>query len=78
MTEEEALRTCTGYVNYPEIKGYFPFRAVRALLATGKYVVHSSGFWGYTLRILSLEERRDLEKRIEREKHGGALDWLGR
>lgn len=78
MTESEALATCTGFVSYSELKGYFPFAAVNVLLATGKYEMHQVCCWGYVLRLLTPEQRAVRTSRARQEEHGGALDWLGK
>lgn len=76
MTEEEALKTCTGWVNRPNIKGHFPFAAANFLVGTGKYGFEQSGFMGYVLRLWTPAERAEIAASREKNKHGGALEWL--
>lgn len=76
MTREEALKSCTGFVNYPELNGYFPFRAANALVETGEFVFHQASPWGYVLRRLSPTERLHVAAEREANRFGGALSWL--
>jgi len=78
MTEEEALKTCTGFVAMPDVKGYFPFRAANFLVGTGKYQFEQASRWGYVLRLVPAEERAARAEARAKSAHGGALDWLHR
>jgi hypothetical protein len=49
MTEQEALKTCSGFININGLIGYFGFRAANLLVSTEKYKFHQVCFWGYVL-----------------------------
>lgn len=49
MTEDDALALSTGWVDYPNVRGYLPFKAVNPLLATGKWVIKQATCWGYVV-----------------------------
>jgi hypothetical protein len=50
MTEQEALRKSTGFVNYDGLIGYLPFRAANELVRSGRYVWHQCCAWGYVVK----------------------------
>ena len=56
--EEDALKTCTDFINYPNIRGYFPFHAANFLVRTGKYYFHNVTCWGYVLGIKKEEKTK--------------------
>lgn len=49
MTEQQALATSTGYIDYPDVRGYLPFAAVNPLLATGRWTILQVTCWGYVM-----------------------------
>ena len=49
MTEKKALEYSTGFVDYNNLIGYFPFSAANYLVSTGKYKFHQSTWCGYIL-----------------------------
>lgn len=49
MSEDEALAKSTGWVNYPDIRGYLPFKAANALAATGNWKFKQATCWGYVM-----------------------------
>lgn len=49
MSEEEALAQSTGFINYEHIRGYLPFHAANALVASGKWVFKQVTCWGYVV-----------------------------
>jgi hypothetical protein len=49
MRETDALALSTGFVNYPNVRGYLPFAAVNPLLATGRWTIKQATCWGYVM-----------------------------
>jgi len=60
VTEEEALRQSTGFVNCSSrdggwLIGYLPFDAANTLMGTGKYAWWQASVWGYVLQCKEIE-----------------------
>ena len=49
LTEKKALACSTGFVDYNNLMGYFPFSAANNLVSTGGYKFHQSTWCGYIL-----------------------------
>jgi len=50
MSESELLAKSTGYIDYPDLKGYFSLFVANALVATGHWSFHDAHPWGYIMR----------------------------
>ena len=59
-TENGALKMSSGFVNYKNFTGYYPFSAANFLVKTGKYLWQQSTPWGYVLE--KIETVREIEK----------------